>query len=134
MMPTDHTYADTDRMWLRDPGEPDDRLDSEDACLELIDRHFPTASGHFPHGRGDDCAELADLPGTLALSSDMFWQDSHFRTQYFIPAEAGAKALASSVSDLAAAGAVPLGFSLGLMLASGIGKKTLAGMLGGMSR
>ena len=92
------------------------RLASEDDCLGLIDELFPSHSAHVPRGRGDDCALLTQLPQSMALSTDMFWEDTHFRTGYFTPEEAGGKALAAAVSDLAAAGAVPMAFSLGLML------------------
>ena len=107
--------------------------ESEDASLALIDSFFPSSSGHFPHGRGHDCVELAGLPGTLALSSDMFLEGAHFSRVYFTPAEVGAKALTVAVSDLAAAGARPLGFSLGLGLPDGIPVRALEDILRGMS-
>lgn len=106
---------------------------SEDEVLALIDGLFPSKTPHTPLGRGHDCAELGNLDGKLALSTDMFWQDSHFRTGYFTPAEAGAKALSVAVSDLAAAGAVPLGFSLDLLLPSWLGRQALRDVLAGMA-
>ncbi len=105
---------------------------SEDACLALMDELFPSQSGHAPLGRGDDCAELA-CPPDMALSTDYFWEGTHFRTAYFTPEEAGAKALAVAVSDLAAAGAVPLGFSLGLMLPPSLERASLRRLLAGMA-
>lgn len=108
-------------------------LSSEGGFLKLVDRFFPGASGHFPHGRGDDCAELTNLPASLALSTDMFLEDSHFSRTYFSPAETGAKALSAAVSDLAAAGAVPLGFSLGLALPAATSVRAVEGMLAGMA-
>ena len=106
---------------------------SEDGVLGLIDALFPSRTPHTPLGRGHDCAELSELDRTMALSTDMFWQDSHFRTLYFTPREAGAKALAVAVSDLAAAGAVPMGFSLDLLIPPGLGAKVLSGALSGMA-
>jgi thiamine-monophosphate kinase len=106
---------------------------SEDALLAEIDALFPKASGHFPAGRGSDCAELAALPATLAVSTDMFWEDCHFRSAYCAPAEVGAKALAVAVSDLAAAGAVPLGFSLGLQAPPDVSRLALRQALAGMA-
>ena len=114
--------------WMR--GEPPA---SENQVLDLIASLFESRTPHTPLGRGHDCAELANLEGALALSTDMFWQDSHFRAAYFTPAEAGAKALSSAVSDLAAAGAVPMGFSLDLLLPPWIGMETLGAALGGMA-
>lgn len=108
-------------------------LKSEDAFLALVDAFFPVASGHFPRGRGHDCAELENLPGALALSTDMFLEGAHFSPLYFTPAEAGAKALTAAVSDLAAAGAMPLGFSLGLAMPDNIPVRTLEDMLRGMA-
>ncbi|MDR1490572.1 MAG: class II aldolase/adducin family protein [Desulfovibrio sp.] len=112
---------------------------SEDELLGLIDAEFPSLCPHLPFGRGHDCAELAGIAASpenvcLALSTDLFLQDVHFSTRYFLPEEAGAKALSSAVSDLAAAGAAPLGFSLGLMLPPRISVKTVARMLSGMAR
>jgi thiamine-monophosphate kinase len=106
---------------------------SEADCLALIDALFPERSAHVPHGRGDDCALLADVPAAMLLSTDMFWEDVHFRTSYFTPEEAGGKALAAAVSDLAAAAAAPLGFSLALMLPDWIGCAALRAVLAGMA-
>ena len=106
---------------------------SEDACLALIHRHFPSLTAHTPLGRGHDCAELAFAGHTLALSADTFMQESHFRLWYFTPQEAGRKALARCVSDLAAAGAQPLGFAMCLTLPRGMGETVLDAFLQGMA-
>lgn len=105
---------------------------SEDAALAIIDEFFPSKHSHVPFGRGDDCAEIVTSEH-LALSTDFFWQDSHFKTSYFLPEEVGGKALTVAVSDLAAAGAVPLGFSLGLMLPVTLGVSQLRGIMKGMA-
>jgi thiamine-monophosphate kinase len=122
---------------------PDHRRDagpcpaSEDEILALADAAFPSRSPHVPFGRGHDCAELVRLArddaGRLALSTDLFLQDVHFRTEYFLPEEAGGKALSAAVGDLAAAGAVPLGFALGLMLPPGTTCSELTRMFSGMA-
>jgi len=91
---------------------------SEDAFLALIDHHFPTRHPHCPSGRGDDCAVLR-TPDPLLLSSDLFLEDVHFRAAYCTPQDIGYKALAVNLSDIAAMGGVPLGFSLGLMAPAG---------------
>ncbi|MDR2124831.1 MAG: thiamine-phosphate kinase [Desulfovibrio sp.] len=131
---------------------------SEDEILALVDAAFPSRSPHVPFGRGHDCAELVALArdgtgcpapvshsllqdsnpvfqdaGRSALSADLFLQDVHFRTGYFLPEEAGGKALSAAVGDLAAAGAVPLGFALGLMLPPGTSSSTLARIFSGMA-
>lgn len=91
------------------------RLHSEAEFLRLVDRHFSNTHPHMALGRGDDCAELV-CPPLLCLTSDLFLEDVHFRTSYFSPADIGYKALAVNFSDLAAAGARPVGWNMNLML------------------
>lgn len=68
------------------------------------------------HGIGDDCAILAPDAGMqLAISTDMLVEGRHFLPGAD-PARLGHKALAVNLSDLAAAGATPLGFTLSLAL------------------
>jgi thiamine-monophosphate kinase len=87
--------------------------------FELIARHFTRAApagGAVVLGVGDDCALLQPTPGhQIAISSDMLVEGRHF----FAGAEPealGHKALAVNLSDLAAMGARPLGFTLALAL------------------
>lgn len=88
--------------------------------FELIRRHFQRApqagGGAVVLGIGDDCALLQPSPGhQLAVSTDMLVEGRHF----FAGAEPealGHKALAVNLSDLAAMGARPLGFTLALAL------------------
>lgn len=88
---------------------------SEDGVLACLGRHFPNTHPALLLGRGDDCALLrAEQP--LAVSSDLFLEDVHFRRSYFGPEELGHKALAVNVSDLAGCGARPLAFTLCLGL------------------
>jgi len=69
-------------------------------------------------GIGDDCALLAPSPGRqLAVSSDMLVEDRHFLAGAD-PLLLGHKSLAVNLSDLAAMGATPLGFTLALALPS----------------
>ncbi|MDK2956461.1 MAG: thiamine-monophosphate kinase [Desulfovibrionales bacterium] len=89
-------------------------LDSEDAFLRVIDRHFGAEAGRAALGRGDDCAILP-CPEEICLSTDLFLEDAHFRRSYFEPEDIGYKALAVNVSDVAAMAARPLGFSLSLI-------------------
>lgn len=105
---------------------------SEDDFLHLVDQHFPNTHPHLALGRGDDCAELL-CPPRLALSTDLFLEDIHFRRSYFSPEDIGHKALAVNISDLTAAGAVPLGFSLGLMTPVPLPREDAEGILRGMA-
>ena len=86
----------------------------------LIARHFQRAHAPLPDavalGVGDDCALLNPSPGhQIAVSSDMLVVGRHFFPGV-APAALGHKALAVNLSDLAAMGARPLGFTLALAL------------------
>lgn len=91
--------------------------------FDLIDRFFrqPASAllARHPHvalGIGDDCALLAPGPGMqLAVTSDMLVAGRHFFPDAD-PAGLGHKCLAVNLSDLAAMGARPLGFTLALAL------------------
>jgi len=88
--------------------------------FELIRRHFQRPGKNLPGqvalGIGDDCALLRPAPGhQLAVSTDMLVEGRHFFADVD-PASLGHKALAVNLSDLAAMGARPLGFTLALAL------------------
>ncbi len=109
-----------------------DRITSENDFLVLVDRCFDLTTPHQLSLRGDDCAELA-MPEAICLSSDLFLEDVHFRTAYFSFYEIGHKALAVNLSDLAAAGAVPLGFNMNLILPAPTPRSAVEQLLRGMS-
>lgn len=89
--------------------------------FDLIKQYFTRpgrrdASGRTVLGVGDDCALLAPTPGMqLAVSSDMLVEGRHFLASAD-PFDLGHKCLAVNLSDLAAMGARPLGFTLALAL------------------
>lgn len=69
-------------------------------------------------GIGDDCALLDAGDGSSwAISSDMLVEGRHFLPNVH-PADLGHKSLAVNLSDLAAMGATPVGFTLSLALPS----------------
>ena len=97
--------------------QPPERSGGEFA---LIARHFSRPGVALPRavvlGVGDDCALLQPTPGhQLAISSDMLVEGRHF-FPHTDPESLGHKALAVNLSDLAAMGARPLGFTLALAL------------------
>jgi thiamine-monophosphate kinase len=92
--------------------------------FDLIQRFFKTQSelmltkhpGSVKLGIGDDCALLKiDPTEEIAITSDMLVSGRHF-FEDANPEWLGWKALAVNLSDLAAMGARPLGFTLALAL------------------
>jgi len=88
--------------------------------FDLIQEYFqrPHHASRATLGIGDDCALLTPAPGMqTAISSDMLVEGRHF----FAGENAlrlGHKSLAVNLSDLAAMGARPVGFTLALALPS----------------
>ncbi|MTV37415.1 thiamine-phosphate kinase [Duganella radicis] len=91
-------------------------LSEFDLIKEYFQRPRHAAAPPVALGIGDDCALLAPTPGMqTAISSDMLVEGRHF----FAGADAlklGHKSLAVNLSDLAAMGARPVGFTLALAL------------------
>ncbi|TFW15390.1 thiamine-phosphate kinase, partial [Duganella callida] len=86
--------------------------------FDLIKEYFqrPHHAARAVLGIGDDCALIAPTPGTqIAISSDMLVEGRHFFAGED-PQRLGHKALAVNLSDLAAMGARPVGFTLALAL------------------
>jgi thiamine-monophosphate kinase len=84
--------------------------------FDLIERFFKRPARRAALGIGDDCALLQTPVGShMAISTDMLVQGRHFFTDVD-PRTLGHKALAVNLSDLAACGAVPMGFTLALAL------------------
>lgn len=90
----------------------------------LIQRFFKTQSdamlamnpGSISLGIGDDCALLKPEPDhEIAITSDMLVENRHFFASTN-PECLGWKALAVNLSDLAAMGAQPIGFTLAIAL------------------
>lgn len=105
---------------------------SEDDFLALIAATVPNTHPSLILGRGDDCAEVA-CPPQLAVSTDLFVEDVHFRQRYFTPEEIGYKAMAVNISDMAAAGAQPLGVSVGLVAPVPFPRDRARGIIEGMA-
>ncbi|MFZ9627361.1 MAG: thiamine-phosphate kinase [Burkholderiaceae bacterium] len=100
--------------------------------FELIKRFFERPARRALLGVGDDCALLAAPAGgrVLAVTTDMLVCGRHFLAD--APADTvGHKALAVNLSDLAAMGAAPVGFTLALALPE-VDEQWLAGFAAGM--
>ncbi len=76
--------------------------------FDLI-RGLAARLGSRARGLGDDCATLQWPGGLLVLSSDLSVEGVHFRREWLQPDEIGWRATAAAMSDLAAAGAEPIG-------------------------
>ena len=84
--------------------------------FDLIERFFKRAARRAVLGIGDDCALMQAPAGShMAISTDMLVQGRHFFADVE-PRTLGHKALAVNLSDLAACGAEPMGFTLALAL------------------
>jgi thiamine-monophosphate kinase len=101
--------------------------------FELIRRYFtrPEVTGAALLGIGDDCALLRPPPGeAMAVSTDLLVEGRHFFADVD-PQSLGHKALAVNLSDLAAMGARPMAFVLGLSLPA-VDERWLQGFAAGL--
>ena len=99
--------------------------------FDLIERFFKRAASSAVLGIGDDCALMQMPAGShMAISTDMLVQGQHFFADVD-PRSLGHKALAVNLSDLAACGAEPMGFTLALALPQ-IDEIWLAAFAGGL--
>ncbi|ODG97380.1 thiamine-phosphate kinase [Nostoc sp. KVJ20] len=85
----------------------------EQGLLERLQRFCP------PEIIGDDAAVLETAPGqSLVVTTDVLVDGVHFSNLTTSPEDAGWRAAAANLSDLAAMGASPLGITVGLGLPS----------------
>ncbi len=85
----------------------------EQGLLKLVQSFCPT------HVVGDDAAVLNPQVGrSLIVTTDVLVDGVHFSDQTTTPEDAGWRAAAANLSDLAAMGAMPLGLTVGLGLPS----------------
>ncbi|VCU69401.1 Thiamine-monophosphate kinase [Pigmentiphaga humi] len=83
--------------------------------FDLIRRHFTRPAPPGVLGVGDDCALLPPQAAATAVSTDLLVEGRHFFPDVD-PRALGHKSLAVNLSDLAAMGAQPTAFVLGLAL------------------
>ncbi|MDH5305666.1 MAG: thiamine-phosphate kinase [Myxococcales bacterium] len=112
---------------LRDLGE-----------FELIAR-IARAAGRPPPrsgvilGIGDDAALLRPRAGEdVAISADTYVENVHFRWRSDSPRSVGRRALVANLSDLAAMGARPLGFTLALAAPAALPVRRADALVAGM--
>ena len=86
-------------------------------------------------GIGDDAAILRLREGEdLVASTDASVENVHFRFSYQSPVHVGRRALLANLSDLAAMGARPLGFSLALSAPGSLELACFDGLFRGLPR
>ncbi|MFT5441292.1 MAG: thiamine-monophosphate kinase [Myxococcota bacterium] len=86
-------------------------------------------------GIGDDAAILRPRRGEdLVVSTDALVENVHFRFRNQAPATIGRRALLVNLSDLAAMGARPVGFTLALSAPPSISMAKIDGFLSGLIR
>jgi thiamine-monophosphate kinase len=90
--------------------------------------------GERASGLGDDCALLPVGDEFLALSTDVSVEGVHFRLDWISLEEAGWRAAAAALSDLAAEGAEPLGLLSAVTAPRGSGESELLQLMGGIGR
>jgi len=101
----------------------------------LIDRiaRGVAPSPSVPLGIGDDAAALVPTPQTVTLiTCDMLLEGVHFDLSFCDPRTLGRKSLAVNLSDLAAMGARPRQFLLGLALPADLPLEFMDGFMAGM--
>ena len=81
---------------------------------------------------GNDCAFIKTGDTTLALTTDVSVEGIHFRREWLSLEEIGWRAAVASLSDLAAAGADPIGVLVALTVPGGEGEPTFTSVMSGV--
>jgi thiamine-monophosphate kinase len=99
--------------------------------FDLI-RRFWSVLGDRAAPSGDDCA-LVDLGGTtLAISSDLSIEGTHFHLGWLQAHEVGYRACAAALSDVAAVGGTPLGVLVSLGVPTDMAEQLAADVMDGV--
>jgi thiamine-monophosphate kinase len=93
---------------------------TESRLIEIV-RRVSTRGAGVRVGIGDDCAVLEPSAGSLLLATtDLLIENVHFRRRWATPADLGWKAVAVSLSDIAAMGGQPRWALIALGCPSGV--------------
>lgn len=105
---------------------------TERALIARIHARVPPAPDWVSLGIGDDAAVLVPERGCHdVVTADALVEDVHFRRAWSTPRDIGHKALAVTVSDLAAMGATPRGILLSLALPADLPLEDFDGLADG---
>lgn len=105
---------------------------SEEELLEAIRRVLSGAGPEVRVGVGDDAAVLAPSGGELVITTDALVEDVHFLRGPTGARDLGYKAIAVTVSDIAAMGASPRAAVCALTLPSDVEAAWVMELFGGM--
>ena len=108
-------------------------LDEQEALNILRESFGQQVSGDLRIGIGDDCAAVSADGGKLMLySTDSLVEDVHFVKEHFKPEEIAAKAVAVSLSDIAAMGGTPRFILSSVGFPACTNKRTIEGIFAGL--
>jgi len=111
---------------------------SEYNLTEGLRRQVPSAAAHragIVEGIGDDCAIFQPRSGEdLLFTTDMLIEDTHFRRDTHSAGDAGWKALARGLSDIAAMGGTPRFCLVSLAIAPWCAPRWVNGFFRGLLR
>lgn len=95
-------------------------------------RAIADALGGAASGLGDDTAVLPDGDGAIIVTNDACVEGVHYRPGWLRDEEIGWRAAAAALSDLAAAGATPVGVLVGMTIPAGIRDERPVGVMRGV--
>lgn len=105
----------------------------EHGLIRRIQKRFKPKDRSIVAGIGDDAAIINPSPDkSLIISTDTLREGIHFKKNYFSPYDIGWKAVAVSVSDIAAMGGVPRFLLLSIAVPKKIIVKDIDGLLYGV--
>ncbi|HEY8256257.1 MAG TPA: thiamine-phosphate kinase [Gemmatimonadales bacterium] len=88
--------------------------------------------GPRARGLGDDCAIIPTGKGRLVVSTDASIEGTHFRLDWIDHREAGWRAAASALSDLAAEAATPAGVLAAVVVPAAAGDEEVVALMDGV--
>lgn len=110
------------------------RSSREERRIDWVDRLLgPLPDREFPVGRGDDAAVWRPRAGrSVVLTVDAQAEGTHFRRDWLTPREIGRRAVAASVSDVAAMAARPAAILVSLLLDHTVSESEYRGLVRGI--
>lgn len=92
------------------------------AIIQYLQKRFPKRRREVVKGIGDDAMVFRD---GYVVSTDSFFEKTHFDLEYFSFFALGCHTMAASLSDLAAMGALPISALVSLCVSKNIGMRAI---------